>query len=217
MNIKRIIAMTAAAAMLALSAACGSDHDTSAETGNQGVPGAVGYDSSITAAEDGPELMFSNVEAAAGEVAEVSLFVNGAVKNWNTCGLHITFDDALTCEMEDPKQNTIKYELGAASKRSIGSVGMLWTNKLPEELTSNHLGSLFFTEIFEGNMGGDGEIAKFFFKVPENAKSGTVYNIGIYYLPPDDTRSDMFRNVEGDLSLEKYAFENWKGGTVTVK
>ena len=62
-----------------------------------------------------------------------------------------------------------------------------------------------------------GEIVKFYFKVPEKAKKGTVYPIGIYYMPPTDERSDMFIGTDGDKSREKYAFQNWTGGSITVK
>ena len=217
MNIKKLTAIAVAAAVLALSAACGNRQSspTSASTPENATMPT--YSNDITAAEDGPKLMFTNVEAAAGETAEVSLIVSGAAKNWTMCGLHVTFGDELECVMDDPTQNFIEYELGPASKRATLSVGMLWTNSLPEEITKNHLGCLFFTETFDGDNGGDGEIVKFFFKVPEKAKKGTVYPIGIYYMPPDDIRSDMFRNSTGDLSLEKYAFENWTGGSITVK
>ena len=217
MNIRKITAIAAAAAVLALSAACGEPVKSP-----NSVPTAVNatiptYSSDVTAAADGPKLMFSNVEAAAGETAEVSLIVSGAAKNWTMCGLHITFGEDLECVMDDPAEGFIEYDLGPASKRATISVGMLWRQNLPEELTKNHLGCLFFTETFDGDDGGDGEIVKFYFKVPEKAKSGTVYPIGIYYMPPDDIRSDMFRNSADDLSLEKYAFENWVGGSITVK
>lgn len=223
MKLNKFIAIAAAAAVLALSGACGDGSssasgsaDTTASTADLTSPTGY-YSDKVIAAEDGPKLMFTNVEAAAGETAEISLIVSGAHKNWTMCGIHITFDDALECVMDDPANNYVAYDLGDASKRSTGSVAVLWVNKVPEELTSNHLSCLFFTEIFDGDAGGDGEIVKFYFKVPEKAKKGTVYPIGIYYMPPDETREDMFRNTENDLSLEKYAFQNWTGGSITVK
>lgn len=214
MNLKKIIAIASATAMLFLTAACGdSTSSSSSQTEKETKPSPTGYyKDSVISAVDGPKLMFSNVEAAPGETAEISLIVSGAHKNWTMCGIHVTFGEELECVMSDPEKNYVEYELGPASKRSNGSVCMLWVNQLPEELTSNHLGCLFFTEIFDGDMGGDGEIVKFFFKVPEKAKKGTVYPIGIYYM----TDNDMFRNSDEDLSLEKYAFQNWTGGSITV-
>ena len=224
MNLKRLLAGTAAAALLAVTSSCGSNSTSktsyrSDETSkaSDNVPAGTGYDSKVVAAKDGPKLSFSNVEAAPGERVGVTLSVSGADKNWNMCGLHITYGEELECIVLDESQGFIDYELGSASKFSNGSVGMIWTNKLSKELTDNHLGALFFTEIFDGDKGLDGDIATFYFKVPSDAKSGTVYPIGIYYMPPTEQREDMFRNTAADLSLEKYAFENWVGGSVTVK
>ena len=45
-----------------------------------------------------------------------------------------------------------------------------------------------------------------------DAKSGTVYPIGMYFL---DT--DMFQNTAKDISMEKYAFEHFQSGSITVK
>lgn len=210
MSFKRIAALTAAAVLLALTAACG---DKSASSGEESLSPKGHYSDDIEVAKDGPILSFSNVEAAAGETAEVSMYVEGADKNWTMCGIHVTFGEELECIMESSGENMIKYDLGDASKKNTGSVGMLWVKSLPPELTENHLGSLFFTEIFDGDMGRDGEIVKFYFKVPDNAQSGTVYPIGIYYM----TDNDIFTNSAGDRSLEKFAFENWQGGSVTVK
>ena len=219
MNIKRIIAIAAAAAMLALSAACGSNTASSSSSEPKAdTTSPTGYYSDdIIAAVDGPQLMFSNVEAAAGETAEVSHFVSGAANKWTMCGLHITYGKDLEPVMSDAAQSMVEFDLGDASKRSSGSVCMLWESGLPKELTDNDLGSIFFTEIFDGDKGGDGEIVKFYFKVPEKAKKGTVYPIGIYYMPPTDERSDMFIGTDGDKSREKYAFQNWTGGSITVK
>ncbi|MBR4362543.1 MAG: hypothetical protein IKP42_07385 [Ruminococcus sp.] len=224
MNLKRLLAGTAAAALLAVTASCGSNNTSktsyrSDETSkaSDSVPAGTGYDSKVVAAKDGPKLSFSNVEAAPGERVGVTLSVSGAEKNWSMCGIHVTYGEELECIVKNEAEGYIDYKLGSASEFSTGSVGMIWTNKLAKELTDNHLGALFFTEIFDGNDGLDGDIATFYFRVPSDAKPGTVYPIGIYYMPPTEQREDMFRNAAGDLSLEKYAFENWVGGSVTVK
>ena len=224
MNLKRLLAGTAAAALLAVTASCGSNNTSktsyrSDETSkaSDSVPAGTGYDSKVVAAKDGPKLSFSNVEAAPGERVGVTLSVSGAEKNWSMCGIHVTYGEELECIVKNEAEGYIDYKLGSASEFSTGSVGMIWTNKLAKELTDNHLGALFFTEIFDGNDGLDGDIATFYFRVPSDAKPGTVYPIGIYYMQPTEQREDMFRNAAGDLSLEKYAFENWVGGSVTVK
>jgi hypothetical protein len=229
MNIKRILAAASAAAMLMTFAACGGESsktsyksdDTSSKASDNVSPTGA-YDSSIVAAKEGPVISFSNVEAAPGEKVGVTMSVKGADMNWNMCGIHITYGDGLECIVRNKEEGFIEYSLGDASEYSTGSIGMLWESNLPKALTDNHLGCLFFTEVMQSdaqtpNMGQDGIIATFFFNVPKDAKSGTVYPIGIYYMPPTEQREDMFRNTAEDRSLEKFAFENWIGGSVTVK
>lgn len=213
MNMRKMSAAAVMMLMLMSAVSCGDKNKEISGSETAVTIPSVDAGSDVVAAEDGPKLSFSETEAAPGEIAEVSLYVKDAQAKWSMCGIHVTFSDELECQMEDPAENLIKYDTGDASKYATGSVGMLWTNELPEELTSQHLGSLFFTEIFKGDQGLDGEIAKFYFKVPENAASGTVYPIGIYYMEGND----LFINAANDASFQKYAFENWKGGSITVK
>lgn len=166
----------------------------------------------VIAAEDGPHLYIGNTTAKAGEYADVTLYVENAKSNWNFCGIHITYPDVLYPEMLDEEKRIVEYSRGEASKHSSGSSSMVWRDGLPDELVSNKLGCLFFAEMFEGDYGLDGDIVTFRLKIPDDAESGTVYPIGFYYM---DT--DRFCNKEEDLSLEKYAFENWKEGSVTVE
>ena len=49
-------------------------------------------------------------------------------------------------------------------------------------------------------------------KVPDDAQPGTVYKLGFYYKD-----SDMFRNAENDLPFEKYAFEHFQNGSITIR
>lgn len=215
MNIKKIAAAAAAIAVLATAAGCG-DNNTNPSSSDAGISSSsvsqTSTDTDIKEGE-GPRLYFSNTEAAPGEIAEVSMYVENADLKWSMCGIHVTFGDALECQMLDPEEHLIKYKKGEASEYASGSVGMLWVRELPEELTSNNLGSLFFTEVFDANYGLDGEIVKFYFKVPDDAVSGTVYPIGIYYME----NNDLFTNTENDVSFQEYAFSHWEGGSVTVK
>lgn len=166
----------------------------------------------VEAAADGPRLYVGDTTAKAGEMAEVTLYVENADMQWNMCGIHLTFPDVLEVDMMDVEQRLIKYSRGNASTYSTASVGMLWVNNLPEALTSQNLGSLFFTEVFDGDHGLDGDIVTFYLKVPEDAESGTVYPIGFFYL-----EGDKFINKNNDYSLQKYAFENWEAGSITVE
>ncbi|MDE6788730.1 MAG: hypothetical protein K2J47_05345 [Ruminococcus sp.] len=166
----------------------------------------------IVAAEDGPRLSIGNTTAKAGEYAEVTLYVENADQNWSFCGIHITFPDVLEVEMFNVEKDLVKFERGGASQYSAGATSMLWVENMPESLTSQNLSCLFFTEIFESDYGLDGDIVTFRMKIPEDAESGTVYPIGFYYM-----NTDKFQNSKKDLSLEKYAFENWKEGSITVE
>ena len=93
-------------------------------------------------------------------------------------------------------------------------IAMEWKkeNDPPEELVKQHLGTAFFTTMFSGNSGQDGEIIKLYLEIPADAESGTVYPLDFYYMS-----SDMFRNIESDMSLEKYAFEHTQAGSITVE
>ena len=52
----------------------------------------------------------------------------------------------------------------------------------------------------------------FFFQIPEDAASGTEYPIDFMYI-----EGDMFTNTAEDKSMEKYVFENWRGGKIIVE
>ncbi|MCR5600511.1 MAG: hypothetical protein K6G33_07215 [Ruminococcus sp.] len=162
--------------------------------------------------DDGPVIKISDTEAKPGGTAEVTVSVTGADKKWNMCGIHITYPDVLECRLLDEDELTADYELGDASAKNSGFVAMDWQKNLADELVRQKKRSLFFTTLFKENEGRDGDIATFFFKVPDDAQPGTVYKLGYFYM-----ESDMFRNYENDMSFEKYAFEHLKNGSITVR
>ncbi len=168
----------------------------------------------VVAAADGPRVYIGNTTAKAGEYADVTLYVENAEQNWSFCGLHITYPDVLEPKMLEISNddNLVDYSRGEASKYSSGATAMLWTQNIPEEITSKNLECFFFAEMFGDDYGLDGDIATFQLKIPEDAESGTVYPIGFYYL-----ETDTFQNMSGDLSLQKYTFDNLKEGSITVE
>lgn len=166
----------------------------------------------VPEAESGPLIKMSKTDAKPGEIAKVTVSVTGADKKWNMCGIHITYPDVLQCQIEDEEELTVEYELGAATKKNAGFVAMDWQRNLAPELTREHKRSVFFTTMFQENNGQDGDIATFFFKVPDDAQPGTVYELGYYYMD-----SDMFRDLDANMSFEKYAFEHLEGGSITVR
>ena len=168
----------------------------------------------VPSVDEGPVISIGNTTAKAGEIAEVTVSVKGADMNWSNCGIHLTYPDVLKCVYKDNDDMFLKYEEGEASDENIGIVAMEWKkeNNPPQELTSQGLGTCFFTVIFKGDYGYDGDIITLYLQVPEDAESGTVYPIDFYYLS-----TDMFRNTENNLSLEKYAFEHLQAGTITIE
>ena len=147
-----------------------------------------------------------------GEMAEVTVSITGAEKKWNMCGIHITYPEVLKCKLADEEELMADFEPGEAIKANAGFIAMDWQKNLAPELERDHKRSVFFTTMFTDNGGKDGNIVTFFFKIPDDAQPGTVYDLGYYYM---DT--DMFRNQENDMSFEKYAFEHLEGGSITVR
>ena len=164
--------------------------------------------------DKGPVLSIGNTTAKAGETAEITVSVEGADLNWRNSGIHLTYPEELKCVHLEGDDKYLKYKVGKASEFNAGVAVMEWRkeNNPPEELVKQHLGTLFFTIMFDGNKGQDGEVIKLYLDIPEDAESGTVYPIDFYYMS-----TDMFRNAEGDLSLEKYAFEHTQAGSITVE
>ena len=161
---------------------------------------------------EGPVLKISETFAKPGEMAEVTVSLTGAQDQWTMCGIHMTYPDVLECKIEDPTDLSAAYTPGGAIKANSGFIAMDWQKNLDPELVREHEKSLFFTTMFVDNKGSDGDIATFFFKVPDDAQQGTVYKLGFYY-----KESDMFRNADNDMSFEKYAFEHLQGGSITVR
>ena len=163
-------------------------------------------------AGDGAQIYLSDTKAKAGELAEVTMSVKNAENQWNMCGIHIIYPEVLKPEMSDPAERKVKFKAGEAIESASGSVCMEWQSGLPQVLTDNKQGCIFFTTMFSGNQGLDGDMATFYFKVPDNAQSGAVYNIGYYYM-----NTDLFVNEQNIPSYQKYAFTHMQGGTITVE
>lgn len=170
----------------------------------------------IPEAESGPVIKISDTSAKPGEIAKVTVSVTGVENKLNMCGIHITYPDVLQCQIEDEEDLTVEYEIGEAAKKNAGFFAMDWQRNLAPELIRDHKGSVFFTMMFQDNNVKDGDIASFFFKIPDDAQPGTVYELG-YYFKYDETSQDMFRSFEKDMSFEKYAFEHLEGGSITVR
>ena len=164
--------------------------------------------------DDGPLLSLSNTTAKPGELAKVTLSVKNADLKWNMCGIHITYPEFLKPDMKDPSPEVrdVKFETGDATIDNSGAFCKEWQSDLPDILTQKKLGCLFFTCMFSGDYGGDGEMFSVYLKVPENAEPGAVYHIGSYYMS-----TDLFSNMQSSMPFQKYAFSNFESGTITVE
>ena len=190
-----------------------ADKPVETKLGNVDPDGALKEDfKSVEELTEGPVLKLNNVTAKAGETAEVTISVTNADYQWNMCGLHIVYPKELKCTFENEEKRLVEYDLGSASKHSNGSTAMYWRDNQTEYMTSNNLDSVFFTEIFSDDSGMDGDIVTFYFQIPADAKSGTVYPIDFMYVD-----SDTFSNAKNEANFSKYAFEHWEGGSVTVE
>lgn len=170
----------------------------------------------IPDAASGPELKISETEAKPGDIAKVTVSVTGAQDKWSMCGIHVAYPDILECQLDDKHDNSqnlnAQYEVGNAAAGNAGFVSMVCQPHFSEELDREKMNAVFFTTMFSDSNGGDGDIATFFFKIPDDAQAGTVYDLGFFYM-----ESDMFRDLSGDLSFEKYAFTHMNGGKITVR
>ena len=188
-----------------------SDTAVSADLPVEAQPTKGKYDG-VEEAADGAHLTISSTTVKPGETAEVTLSVSGVDKAWNMCGLHIVYPDVLECQMFNEEERLVEVRKGSAVDYATGSIAMLWRDNLTEDMIANKQKSIFFTAVLDQNHGLDGDICTYFLKVPEDAAPGTVYNIDYYYC---DT--DIFSNYERDPAFEKYAFDHWQGGTITVE
>lgn len=217
MKLSRYFSAAAAVMMMFSMTACNDKKDGSTEEKKNYssivtevvVPQAT---EAVAAAKDGPRLFINDVKGKAGETVKVTISIENAEKKWNMCGFHITFPDVLKPVMFDEEERLVEKELGGASQYNSGSIAMSWENNKTDYLIENNLGSIFFTEIFEKNRGLDGDVVSYFLQIPEDAKAGTEYPVEFMYI-----EGDMFTNEEMDKSMEKYVFENWKGGKIIVE
>ena len=225
---KRKAAAAAALIVAVLSAAGCSDNNvgnSSSVSGGSSVSSAAVTDSVINPdqmneafkdvpdlAGDGAQVSLSNTTAKPGGIAEVTMSVKNADLQWNMCGIHIIYPEVLKPEMSNPAEREVKFKKGDALEAASGAVCMEWQDELPSVLAENKKGCIFFTSMFSGNKGMDGDIATFYFKVPENAESGAVYDLGYFYM-----KTDLFTNEENIPSFQKYAFTHMQGGKITVE
>lgn len=216
---KRLLALSAAVIMAVSSFGCSSSKSGSSDKETDKPDLFISQKlfekdfDGVGDAESGPVLKISETEAKPGETAEVTLSVENVKDNWSMCGMHFVYPDKLKCVKDENDEP--EFKKGPALEEAIATITQVWETDLPEDLEKNKLCAAYITTIFEGNKGGDGDIATFYFKVPEDAEPGTVYRFDYYYSSNDYTK-DVFMNDSEDPEFEKYAFSHTQSGSVTV-
>jgi hypothetical protein len=214
MKFSRFFAAATAMTMAFVMTACNNKNNSSSQNDHTITPTAAPTEATepVVAAADGPRLFIRDTTVKAGETAEVTIYIENAERQWNMCGFHITYPDELKPEMMNVEERLVRKKLGEASEYNAGNIAMQWVDNKTDYLISNNLGCVFFTEIFDGDYGLNGDVVTFFLEVPEDAASGTEYPVDFMYID-----GDIFVNEAQDKSMEKYVFENWKGGKITVE
>ena len=88
------------------------------------------------------------------------------------------------------------YEKGGAIADMTASVAVIWNKDLLAEIEKDNKFSVFFAAAGDGNVGKDGDIAAFSFKIPDDAEVGTVYETGFFYRD-----GDAFANADASVGL----------------
>lgn len=161
--------------------------------------------------DEGPVLSLSSVEGKPGETVNVTFSVSGADEKWSSCGIHILYDEALTCVASENASTSPDCITGAAVADMTATISLLWIEDRIDELIENKKYSVFFAAVGEGDVGRDGDIVEYKFIIPENAEPGTVYDIEFFI-----REGDMFTNAASDEEFQEYAFSNWENGSITV-
>ena len=124
---------------------------------------------------------------------EVSVSVAGAANQWSASGLHIGYDTRLTLRMDDDEPDV---DHGNATKMLSHMIA------LPQS------GVIYIATTASSDVGGEGVMYTFRFKLPSNAKAGDFYPIGIFYAGDSNYR-DLFTNVDQNevgMLMQSYVF-----------
>jgi len=143
-----------------------------------------------------PKLTIDKLEVPLNEIGtkqRVALKISGADGEYNCFGLHLFHDNRLVVNSED---DIIKGE--ALSQFAIDGIDLFSKSIISD------------VSCYVGGIGGyqngeDGDIAYIDFTIPENAKIGDLYPIGIEYFSNEYTE-DCFTNSKIDQCMESWFF-----------
>lgn len=214
-NLKKVfaaLAMSAVAVSATSVAASASDYTDAIRTGQANE--AVEYNASAYKAStayqsaDGatvtPTISIDKIEVkeadAPGSTQKVKFSVKGANGKYASVGIHFVYDERLTLKnISQPK--TIEDE-DTGDKTYVGSSGLTLS---PSDIER---GLGFFSFMGSENLGQDGELVTVRFTLPEDAKGGDLYPIGVEFMSnatAEDGFGDVPRTDAGKL-MQAYVF-----------
>ncbi len=148
--------------------------------------------------------------AKAGDVVEVTYNVTGAADGWCSTGVHFSFDKRLSVEMS-PVTGKPKFKRGEAGELlDAYKIEYMDHTAYPDQIKPDQM-CIFLATACSNDWGQDGAIASFNFTVPENAKSGDVYELEFWRL---DT--DIFTDKAENQAMQDYAFSHWTGAEIRI-
>jgi len=170
------------------------------------------FDGDLSKRSCSPVLSIGNTTAKAGGTATVTVSVSGADGKWSSCGLHLVYPETLSIVTKDGG-TTVVREDGDATGAAMATIMKEWLHENKTAiLLNNKLNSSFYTAIFAGDEGKDGDIVTFYLKIPPDAVSGTVYPVEFLYI-----EGDLFTNIAKEKEMQQFAFTHYINGTITVE
>ncbi len=225
-NLKKVfaaLAMSAVAVSATSVAASASDYTDAIRTGQANE--AVEYNASAYKASsayqsaDGatitPTISIDKVEVkedgAAGSTVPVKFKVSGASGKYASVGVHFVYDQRLTIGNITQPKSIVNDETG--DETYVGSSGLSLSQSKIEP------GLAFFAFMGSDNNGQDGELVTVRFTLPEDAKGGDLYPIGVEFMSnatAEDGFGDVPRTDAGKL-MQAYVFtQGIENGYISV-
>jgi len=226
MNIKRILSLFMASAVVMIAPACSSSEESSSDIRSESdVVLFTEEESSLENSEDSEkssgsdkpvlslecvEISSSELDSKNGTVVPVDYSVSGIENGWSSSGIHIAFDNRLDVETRD--DGTPSFERGDASEYMNSVISTKWMgSEPPEQIAGKNMDNISIITASSSNKGLNGVIATINFIVPADAQPGDVYEISFFKYD-----LDCFKNSEDNADFQNFAFENWQNGYIKI-
>lgn len=209
MNIKKILALLTVPVILISCISCSSDKEKGAVVPAE-VSESYSDEKPVLSIEE-VEISYSELDHENGTIVPVNYSVSGIVNGWSSSGIHIAYDDRISVEA-DEITGTPSFETGEASRHMNSVISIFWQGENPpDELSGKNMDNITMITSDSSDKGGNGVIASINFRVPADAKAGDIYAIEFFRY-----KTDCFFNKTADVSMQEFAFENWKNGYIKI-